>query len=132
MLKGVLGLGLGLAAERRLRAQGDPASARPKEGDLFVKDGDTTATPLTADDVAAGAAPLQAWPMDPAGKVVRSARLNRILLVRVDTAALGEETRPLAADGVVAYTAICTHGGDRKSTRLNSSHIQKSRMPSSA
>ena len=25
-----------------------------------------------------------------------------------------------------------THGPDRKSTRLNSSHIQKSRMPSSA
>ena len=27
---------------------------------------------------------------------------------------------------------ICPHAGDRKSTRLNSSHIQKSRMPSSA
>ena len=27
---------------------------------------------------------------------------------------------------------VCVSGGDRKSTRLNSSHIQKSRMPSSA
>ena len=34
-----------------------------------------------------------------------------------------------------AKLAICarmTNGKDRKSTRLNSSHIQKSRMPSSA
>ena len=29
-------------------------------------------------------------------------------------------------------TVIIATGGDRKSTRLNSSHIQKSRMPSSA
>ena len=35
--------------------------------------------------------------------------------------------------GIGAYTAglLAVHG-DRKSTRLNSSHIQKSRMPSSA
>ena len=31
-----------------------------------------------------------------------------------------------------AYAKAKNDGGDRKSTRLNSSHIQKSRMPSSA
>ena len=44
--------------------------------------------------------------------------------------------RKLAAQGFVALTydfrGVGTSGGDRKSTRLNSSHIQKSRMPSSA
>ena len=39
-------------------------------------------------------------------------------------------------DELVAMSSIdgnaCFHGRDRKSTRLNSSHIQKSRMPSSA
>jgi Rieske Fe-S protein len=39
------------------------------------------------------------------------ARLNRLLLVRLEIDALGPETKPLAAGGVVAYTAICTHGG---------------------
>ena len=32
----------------------------------------------------------------------------------------------------VSYTHLRAHETDRKSTRLNSSHIQKSRMPSSA
>ena len=35
-------------------------------------------------------------------------------------------------DAESAYKETTKRGGDRKSTRLNSSHIQKSRMPSSA
>ena len=34
--------------------------------------------------------------------------------------------------GGLAYCSLHLTDGDRKSTRLNSSHIQKSRMPSSA
>ena len=45
-------------------------------------------------------------------------------------------TRARPADEVhpphVAAALVKNKGGDRKSTRLNSSHIQKSRMPSSA
>ena len=38
-----------------------------------------------------------------------------------------------AADGVInELDEYAIEEGDRKSTRLNSSHIQKSRMPSSA
>ena len=108
----VLTAGFGLALAPRTWAQGDPASARPREGDLLVRDGDAAATPLTADDVAAGAAPIQAWAMEPAGKIVRKgARLNRLLLVRLEIDALAPDTKPLAAGGIVAYTAICTHGG---------------------
>ena len=41
--------------------------------------------------------------------------------------------RPVAANKSIVGDAVFTHeAGDRKSTRLNSSHIQKSRMPSSA
>ena len=39
---------------------------------------------------------------------------------------------PKHSDQVVRGTVVLPHGLDRKSTRLNSSHIQKSRMPSSA
>ena len=44
-------------------------------------------------------------------------------------------TNPLVMSGLVrsyAGAPLVTPAGDRKSTRLNSSHIQKSRMPSSA
>ena len=39
---------------------------------------------------------------------------------------------PWALGAVALDHALVTGAGDRKSTRLNSSHIQKSRMPSSA
>jgi Rieske Fe-S protein len=53
-----------------------------------------------------------AWAMDPSNKTVRSgSRLNRVLLVRLDPEKLSGKTKPRAADGVVAYTAICTHTG---------------------
>ena len=39
---------------------------------------------------------------------------------------------PMAVQPMKAIAAIALTQGDRKSTRLNSSHIQKSRMPSSA
>jgi Rieske Fe-S protein len=44
--------------------------------------------------------------------VVRSgSRLNQLVVVRLDTSKLGPATAALAADGVVAYSAICTHNG---------------------
>jgi Rieske Fe-S protein len=50
--------------------------------------------------------------MDPAAKVVRNgSRLNKVLLVRLDSATLLGVTRERAADGVVAYSAICPHAG---------------------
>jgi Rieske Fe-S protein len=95
-----------------IQAQSDAAAIRPKEGDLLVKVGDDGLTPLTPDDVAAGAGPTMAWPLDPMDRTVRSgSRLNRILLVRLDADKLVGETKSRAADGVVAYTAICTHTG---------------------
>ena len=50
--------------------------------------------------------------MDPADRTVRSGtRLNAIVLLRLDDPSLTAETRTRAAEGVVAYTAICTHNG---------------------
>lgn len=50
--------------------------------------------------------------MSPGDRVVRSgSRLNRLVLVRLDPASLSERTRGHAADGVVAYSAVCTHTG---------------------
>ena len=105
-----LGIDLGLCG--KALAQGDATSQRPKEGDLFVKVGDSTATPLRPADLPLGAKQTMAWPMDPADNTVRNgSRLNRVMLLRMDAEKLSPETRSRAADGVVAYTAICTHTG---------------------
>jgi Rieske Fe-S protein len=50
--------------------------------------------------------------MDPASKAVRKdSRLNKILLLRLDPAALVGVTKERAAEGVVGYSAICPHAG---------------------
>jgi rieske iron-sulfur protein len=109
-----LGLAAGAAAGLAPRglAEDDPASLRPRPGDWLVRAGDPAAMPLEARDIPPAAAPILAWPMDPAERIVRSgSRLNRLLLQRFDPELLSSETRGRAADGVVAYTAICTHTG---------------------
>jgi rieske iron-sulfur protein len=99
--------GLGLAFK-----QTDPSASRPKAGDLLVKAGDAARRPLTASDIQLGAPQTLAWPMDRADRVVRSgSRLNQVVLLRLDAQTLADETRARAADGVVAYSAICTHTG---------------------
>jgi rieske iron-sulfur protein len=113
VLKAGLTLGLGLRVTTTLGAgQEDRASVRPKEGDLLVRLGDASRTPLTPDDIPLGARQTMAWALDPADNTVRSGtRLNQLLLLRLDPEKLAPETRSRAANGVVAYTAICTHNG---------------------
>src|SRR6266513_2250761 len=86
--------------------QEDPASIRPKEGDLLVRSSGASRTPLTPDDIPSGAAPTLAWAMDSGDQTVRSgSRLNQLLLVRLDAEKLAPDTRARAAGGIVAYTA---------------------------
>jgi rieske iron-sulfur protein len=111
VLKHGIGVGIGLSlTPAPTLAQDDPASLRPRPGDLLVKEGDRK--PLTPDDIPAGAAQTLAWVMDPTDRTVRSgSRLNRVLLLRLDAGQLAADTRSRAAGGVVAYTAVCTHTG---------------------
>jgi rieske iron-sulfur protein len=116
ILKAGIGLGISLGSGVSLApeasGQQDAASQRPKEGDLFIKVGDSAATPLAPADIPLGGRQTMAWPMDPADKTLRSgSRLNRVMLLRLDSEKLSPETKSRAVDGVVAYTAICTHAG---------------------
>ena len=56
-----------------------------------------------------GGPQAQAYPADPKGVVRDGTPLNLVVLVRVGSDGLDEETRKRSADGVVAYSAICTH-----------------------
>jgi rieske iron-sulfur protein len=112
ILRAGLGLGISACFACQAEAQDNPAAARPKEGDLLVKFGDATNTPLTPGDVPAGSKQIFAWSMDPSDKTVRSgSRLNRILLVRLEPEKLVGETKARSAEGVVAYSSICPHNG---------------------
>ena len=113
VLAGIAVLGADLAiGTADSPAFAEPADERPKEGDLLVAiDGDKKVA-LEVKDIPAGGPPVLAWPMDPNGEVVRSgSRLNKVLLVRPEPSELVGVTRERAAEGVVAYSAICPHAG---------------------
>ena len=112
--RAVLGLGVGAAlAPRVASTQTDPARERPKENDLLVAVGGTAAPrPLKPDDLPLDGNPTMVWPMDAQSNTVRSgSRLNKVLLLRLDPDGFDPATKEHAADGVVAYSAVCTHTG---------------------
>ena len=114
LLKGACGVALGLAFPGVVAAAEDSAkTARPGKGDRLVYAfGDRVGQVIVPADLPLGGPQQLAFPMDPATKVVRDGSLlNQIAVIRLDPAQLSAETRPLAAEGVVAYSAVCTHEG---------------------
>lgn len=113
----VLCTGLMGAAQARVstaRAEDGPVDpARndlPKAGDFLVSAGaEGSPVPLRPDDIASQDLFL-AWAYDPRRKIARDgSRLNLVLLMNLGANALSDAEKPRSADGVVAYSAICTH-----------------------
>jgi rieske iron-sulfur protein len=93
-------------------ALAQPENERPKEGDLLVSVLSESPVPLQPKDIPTGGPPVVAWAMDQVGNLVRKgSRLNKVLLLRLDPTTLVGITQERAADGVVAYSAICPHAG---------------------
>jgi len=110
VLKSALALGPWLISSARADDQPDETEKRPQPGDHFVfLTGPKKDQPARAEDLELGGEQLQAYPADPKGLVRDGSPLNLVLLVRVGDNGLDEETRKRSADGVVAYSAICTH-----------------------
>jgi Rieske Fe-S protein len=112
VLKGALGLGLTLPLlEARAAVEDDPKKARPQEGDQFVFfSGDRKGEIIKRDDLPEGGPQTLAYPMDPATETVRDgSRLNQVLLIRLAPDQLTKDTSANAVEGVVAYSAACTH-----------------------
>jgi len=82
----------------------------PQPGDWLVSAGnDAETTPLKPGDFEPQELVL-AWGFDTGRKVPRDgSRLNMVLLMRFDPATLGSAEKQLAVDGVVAFSAVCTH-----------------------
>jgi Rieske Fe-S protein len=111
LLTGVLAIAL--APFSPAIAQANARMVKPKPDDLLVfADGVRKGEPVSVADIVEGEHPKFAYPMDPATRTVRDgSRINLVLLVKLKTGDLSEKTRPRAADGVVAYSAVCTHYG---------------------
>ena len=114
LLRAALGAGVFFCAPPHSAAQsGDPRAQRPQAGDRFVfATGERKGQVIALEDLPAGKPPLLAYPVDPGSNVVRDgSRLNQILLIRLAPGEVDEETRAKSADGVVAFSGICTHAG---------------------
>ena len=78
----------------------------------MVAEGEHEGKLIKPEDLKLGDPPVLAWPKDPSSEVIRDgSRLNELLVVRLAPEQLDEATKPRAADGIVAYSAICTHAG---------------------
>jgi rieske iron-sulfur protein len=92
------------------RAEDDPAAAPPQVGDhLVFLVGPKKDAPIRSDDLELGGAQAQAYPADPNGLIRNGTRLNLVIVARVGDEGLSDETRARSADGVVAYSGVCTH-----------------------
>ncbi len=85
----------------------------PAAGDrLAFAFGGREGQPITPNDITLGGPQIFAYPMDAnASHVANESRLNQVILVRLDPSRMTKETAAHAADGIVAYSGICTHTG---------------------
>ena len=97
----------------RAHAQANPKEIRPQEGDRFVLgEGDKKGAVVKIADLKPGGPPVTVYPQDAKTGTVRDgSRLNQILMVRMDEALIKNDTKSRTAQGVVAYSAVCTHTG---------------------
>jgi Rieske Fe-S protein len=114
-LKRCAGAVIGLVAMPMGEAVADDAAAeRPRIGDHLVRasDSDGASRPVAMADLKLGDPPVLVYPFDRASGTRRDgSRLNRILLLRLDPDAMDAQTRARSADGVIAFSAVCTHQG---------------------
>ena len=114
LLGGLIGwslVPLWLRSDAARAADVNPTKMRAQPGDQLVfKSGDRKGEVIAFADVVAGARPLVGYPYDPVNDVLRrGSRLNQILVVRLAEEEYSDQVRERAVDGVIAYSAICTH-----------------------
>jgi Rieske Fe-S protein len=91
----------------------DASSIRPQPGDRLVfADGERHGNIISVADLQLGGPQVNAFPADPAGRLVRNGRASTrsswfAPIPRRSTKKRGRR----AVDGITAYSAICTHQG---------------------
>ena len=92
---------------------GGPDAPAAPAGDRFTYFyGDRKGEIIRPDDVPLASKQMLVYPLEPQTGTIRDgSRLNMVLLIRFPSEQLDERTRANASEGVVAYSAICTHQG---------------------
>ena len=90
-----------------------PEKMRPQVGDRLVfAFGERAGEIIRSNDVVLGAAPVVAFPKDTLNNIVRDrSRLNQLLLLRLEESSLADAMASYTLNGLVAYSAVCTHTG---------------------
>lgn len=90
-----------------------PNRLRPQPGDYLVfEEGPNQDALVRPELIDLEQKPLSALARDPETEVLRDgSRLNRVMITRIDPERLSERYQANAADGVIAYSAVCTHTG---------------------
>ncbi len=94
-------------------AADDPAKLWAQPGDrIQIVRGEFTGKMLKPAMLIVGDPQTEAFPIDPAAGTLRDGnRLNRLLVIRLDPAEMDAETLANQTDGVLIYSAVCTHRG---------------------
>ena len=114
VLKLLMGAGFALSGSRLAVARTkEPRKMRPQENDQFVfAQGDNQGQVITPQDIPLGGPQVFAYPYEPVNQVVRDgSRFNKVMLVRFKPEEISEPTQPHTTDGIIAYSAVCTHAG---------------------
>lgn len=95
------------------RSVAAPIASFPQDGDLLVfEGGDRIGAIIEPSELIEGEPPVLARAMEPTNRFIRNQlRFGLILLVRLKAETLTDAESPLATDGIVAFSAICTHAG---------------------
>lgn len=85
---------------------------KPQPGDhLAFMAGDRKDQEIKPADMIVGAAPTLAYPLDVAAGKVLASRAGLLTLARLKPEELKPSSKKNAADGIVAFSAVCTHYG---------------------
>lgn len=112
MLLKATGVAAGCCAMPVGSAQAEGAVDGPANGDLLVPAKGESTAPLKVEDIKLGAKPVLVFPYDlKEQKPKNESRLNKLMLVRVDPSEMNDEMKANSVNGVLAYSAVCTHQG---------------------
>ena len=105
-----IGAFVGLKAEEAEAAK-PPEKMKLQAGDRiqFIK-GPNKGEFLRPEHLVAGEKPIEAFPFAVEANVLRRKyRLNRLLTLKLNPAEMNEDTRARSVDGVLVFSALCTH-----------------------
>lgn len=110
----VFKMGLATSIAVPMSALGQPPNRlRPQPGDQLVfEEGPNQGELVRPQLLELEQRPVSAMARDPETEVLRDgSRLNRLMITRIDTGKMTERYQGNAAEGVIAYSAVCTHTG---------------------